>query len=228
MNNPLMFEKLKTALILYVQLWGLYLLFGLIVVLLKQLIPDLDLSKYAQENISELIKNNKAQAFLVIILIAPILEELMFRTLLKPSNSGLLLFLGSWTVVISGSLVPSDVPWYHRYVFIVIALILFYFLFKIMIKEIFLDKTRFFLLRHQSLVLQLTAVLFGFVHLFNYVDTLTMNNALFLLVVPRIIAGHIFGVAKIKNHDIAWPMLLHALNNSIPFIMMLLYERSQG
>ncbi|WP_343914785.1 type II CAAX prenyl endopeptidase Rce1 family protein [Aquimarina litoralis] len=180
----------------------------------------MDLQKYSQDALLEIIKEDKLKAFLAMVVFAPCIEELMFRTLLKPSYKDIALFLSSWTFFIINIFITLEITWYYSYlIFIIIMIILFYAYLKAIPKS-YLDKLIHYLDSNQLITLQLTSVIFGFLHIFNYVDSLTINSILFLLIVPRIIAGHMFGKIKIINNHMIWPILLHAINNGVVFLII--------
>ncbi|MFD2564836.1 CPBP family glutamic-type intramembrane protease [Aquimarina rubra] len=166
------------------------------------------------------MKKDKLKAFLAMIVFAPIIEELMFRTLLKPKTKDLLLFLSSWTLFILGVFITSELVWYYRYLILILAIFLLYFSYSKVIPKQYLEKIKTYLNRYQVITLQITSVTFGFLHIFNYVDSFRIDSILFLLIVPRIIAGHIFGKIKIENNHIIWPILLHAMNNGVVFLII--------
>ncbi len=213
-------SKVRNLLLFYLRLFGLYMLFFICANFVQRIFPDLDITKYSQDYLQEIFKNNRLKAFLAIIIFAPVIEELMFRTLIKPKISGLLLFLSSWTLFIIGSLFSLGFAWYYQYILTFIALYGIFFIYKSILPEIQLEKVICFLNRHQSVVLQVTSLIFGFIHISNYVDSFQINSTLVLLITPRIIAGHMFGQLKIKNDHIIWSILLHALNNGIVFLII--------
>ncbi|MDH7444012.1 CPBP family glutamic-type intramembrane protease [Aquimarina sp. 2201CG14-23] len=180
----------------------------------------MDLKKYSQDGLFEILKDNKLKAFVSVIIYAPIIEELMFRTLIKPTKKELLLFLSIWTTFTINLFITLEQEWYYRY-FIFLGFTLgIFFIYKRVISKKYLEKIKYFLNDHQLITLQITSIIFGFVHIFNYVDSFRIDSVLFLLIVPRIISGHMFGKLKIKNGHIIWPMLLHALNNGVVFLIV--------
>ena len=66
----------------------------------------------------------------------------------------------------------------------------------------------------------LTAFIFGMVHISNYVDGFQIDLLLFLMIIPRIIAGFFFGKIKIENKSMAWPIAMHAMNNATVLILL--------
>lgn len=215
-----MLQKIQELITSYFRLFGLYILFFICVLVLQSIFPYLDLQKYSQDELLEVLQEDKLKAFLAIVVVAPCVEELMFRTLLKPSYKDIALFLSSWTFFLINIFITLEIAWYYSYVtFIIIMIVLFYSYLKI-IPISYFDKFINYLDRNQVITLQLTSLFFGFLHIFNYVDSLTINSILFLLIVPRIIAGHMFGKIKIVNNHMIWPILLHAINNGVVFLII--------
>ncbi|WP_299261631.1 CPBP family glutamic-type intramembrane protease [uncultured Aquimarina sp.] len=180
----------------------------------------MDLQKYSQDSLFEILKDNKLKAFIAMVVFAPIIEELMFRTLLKPKIKELLFFLSSWTLFIIGLFITLELEWYARYLIFIVSIFVIFFIYEQLISKKQLQKFKNFLENHQSITLQVTSITFGFLHIFNYVDSFKIDSVLFLLIVPRIIAGHMFGKLKIENEHIIWPILLHAINNGVVFFII--------
>jgi len=220
MVRDILLSKIKNLLISYFRLFGLYILFFICVALLQSIFPYLDLQKYSQDSIFEILKDNKLKAFIAMVVFAPVIEELMFRTLLKPKVTGILLFLSSWTLFIIGLFITLELEWYVRYLILIVSIGGIFFIYEQLISKKQLQKLKGFLDNHQLITLQITSIIFGFLHIFNYVDSFKIDSVLFLLIVPRIIAGHMFGKLKIENNHIIWPILLHAINNGVIFLII--------
>ena len=191
------------------------MLFGICVVMIRLLFPQWEWDKYAQDGLIELFSKHKIQAIIAAVIFAPVVEEFMFRTLVAPKPKELLLFLSSWSLMIITYFYVPPVDWYFKFLITGLIILLLYFIYPFILSSSILDKASKFLNHHVILVLQLTSVIFGLMHISNYVDGIAMDSVLFLLIVPRIIAGHMFGKLKIENNHIIWPILLHAINNGV-------------
>ncbi|AXT55760.1 CPBP family intramembrane metalloprotease [Aquimarina sp. AD1] len=220
MSKEVLFYKIKKLLVSYFRLFGLYILFFICVALLQSIFPYLDLQKYSQDGIFEILKENKLKAFFAMVIFAPFIEELMFRTLLRPKTSDLILFLTSWSLFLTGLFITIEFEWYYRFLLLTFLVIVLFFSYKKVISNSFLEKAIIYLNKHRSITLQVTSIIFGFLHIFNYVDSFRIDSILFLLIVPRIIAGHMFGKIKIENNHMIWPILLHAINNGVVFLII--------
>ncbi len=222
-DTTLLTEKLKNLVISYFRLFGLYIFFFFCVAILKEMFPAIDLDKYSGQEIITLFKNNKLMAFLSMVLIAPVLEETMFRSVIVPTHRTLLLFLSAWTLFGIQFFIPKlALAWYFLYPIAILVFIAMYALYHYSIPKKLLYRSADFLSKHRILVLQITSILFGLMHIFNYVDTFSMDSSLFLMIVPRIIAGHVCGQLKITNKTLIWPIALHAMNNGLIFIILLM------
>ena len=112
--------------------------------------------------------------------------------------------------------------WAVKLGFIAVFLFTVFTILKQLIPEQSTLKIRNFLSRHSTVVLIVSSLLFGMVHINNYVDTFVLNAALIALIIPRIISGFMMGLLKIKNENIVWPMALHAMNNGFVIIILII------
>ena len=183
--------------------------------ILKAVFPEFELERYQQSDLNRLLEENPWKFVLMAIVFAPIIEEAMFRTLIKPSQNELIFFLCSWIFVGVISIIPADIFWAIKYGFLILFMILTF----LFLKEFIPTKWQIilcdFLGRYYILIWILTSIIFGMVHIFNYVEGFQIDFLLFLLIIPRIIAGFFFGKIKIENEGMIWPMVMHAMNNSI-------------
>ena len=82
-----------------------------------------------------------------------------------------------------------------------------------------MKKMQYYLHKYYRLIWMLSALIFGYVHVWNYVSGFEFNFILFILIFPRIIAGYFFGRLKVQNQQLYWPILLHAMNNGIVVLL---------
>lgn len=169
----------------------------------------------------ELLKDNPLKLFVLAVIFAPIIEEMMFRTLIKPSHSDIILLLCSWPLFYANRFIPADVHWMIKLGFIAVFLFTIFTLLKQLIPDAYTARIRRFLEKHTTAVLIVSSLIFGLVHINNYVDGFVINAALIALIIPRIISGFMMGITKIKNDHIVWPMALHAMNNGFVIIMLI-------
>lgn len=215
-------QKTKRLFGYYLKLWGMYIIFFIAAGILTAIYPEWAPEKYEQEFLNQLANESPLQFFILAVIFAPIFEEMMFRTLIKPRHTDIILLLCSWPIFYINRFLPVDVHWSIKIGFIGICLVLLFYVVKQLIPEERTKKIRTFLSKHYITALIVSSLLFGLVHINNYVDDFIINAALILLIVPRIIAGFMMGWVKIKNHGLVWSMSLHAMNNGFVVGIMLL------
>tara|TARA_Y100000815_G_C13341656_1_gene500204 strand:+ start:1394 stop:2065 length:672 start_codon:yes stop_codon:yes gene_type:complete len=203
----------------YFHIMALYIIYGLAITFLQKYFNAMDTSMYDQESIAELISSNPIKAGFMILILAPVLEEIMFRTLIRPSHLELMLFFMIWPIFFIGTIVPIDAHWAITAVFIGVLLFSLAYLLSQLIPEKRTLGLRNFLDRQYLFFWFASSIVFGFVHITNYVDNYMVNLALFVLIAPRIIAGFMMGWIKLKNGSLAWSMALHFMNNALPFLL---------
>lgn len=200
---------------------GSYFVFFTFLGIIQVIFPELDILKYEQEGLNSLMFENPWKFALLAIVIAPILEEGMFRTLIKPSPNDFIFFLCCWILVIVLIFIPADIHWALKYGFLILFIILIYLFIKEFIPRRFQYAACRILNRNYVVVWMITALIFGMVHISNYVDGFQIDLLLFLLIIPRIIAGFFFGKIKIENKSMAWPIAMHAMNNATVLVFLL-------
>lgn len=188
--------------------------------------PGIDLEQYQQSELFEMLEESPFKFFFLAAIAAPILEESIFRSLIKPSQSNIKLFICAILYIAGLALIPEKGHWILRYTLIFITLSLFYYAMGELIPEKFFLKISGFLTRWYLPIWIFGAIIFGMVHVFNYVENLYFDLVLFILIFPRIIAGFFFGKIKIENKGMFWPILLHSMNNSM--VLLLMYPYSSG
>lgn len=198
-----------------------YFAFFLALGVLQVLLPEFDLEQYQQTDINRLLLENPLQFFFLAVLVAPVIEEGMFRTLIKPSPNEIIFFLSCWLVVLLAAFIPQHVFWALKFSFLFLFLLLSFIALREFIPIQWQWKICLVLKRYHIGIWILTSLIFGMVHIYNYVEGFELNVVLILLIVPRIIAGIFFGKIKIENRSLIWPITMHALNNGAVFLLLL-------
>lgn len=203
---------------------GSYIVFFIFLGTFQIFYPELDLEQYQQTEINRILQENPLQFILLAVVLAPVIEEGMFRTLIKPSRNELIFFLSIWILVlVMGYVVPLEIFWAIKYGSLLLLFVFSFFLLKALIPVSWQMKLTKFLTNHYKVLWILTALVFGMVHIFNYVEGFKLDFILFLLIIPRIISGFFFGKIKIENRSLIWPITLHAMNNAT--VLLLLFPR---
>ncbi|HCV80117.1 MULTISPECIES: CPBP family glutamic-type intramembrane protease [Zunongwangia] len=196
-----------------------YFLFFMGMGILNTIFPELDFDRYQQTEIYEMMTNNPLVFFILAVIIAPIIEECLFRSLIKPSQNEILVFICSWILFISLPFIPAKANLILKYSLLLLSVFIIFLFLKSIIPEKKMKKMQYYLHKYYRLIWMLSALIFGYVHVWNYVSGFEFNFILFILIFPRIIAGYFFGRLKVQNQQLYWPILLHAMNNGIVVLL---------
>ncbi len=186
---------------------------------LNEFFPQLDFDKYEQTEIFEMMTDNPVLFFILAVIIAPILEESLFRSLIKPSKNEILIFCCSWLFFFGLFFIPVEANIFLKYGLLILSGFIIFLFLKSAIPEKLLSKIQCFLTKYYRVVWVVSAIIFGYVHVWNYVSNFEFNLILFFLIFPRIIAGYFFGRLKVQNKELYWPILLHAINNGMVILL---------
>lgn len=198
-----------------------YFVFFVLLGFIEKIFPGLGLENYKQSGLFDLMSESPVKFVVLAIGIAPFLEEGVFRSLIKPSENGIPLFLCSLLSIPALLIIPRQAYWVLKFGILLVSFLLLFYFFKNFIPSHISKKIRGFLSRHINLIWLSSSVLFGLVHISNYVESFELNLPLFLLIFPRIIAGYFFGKIKIENQGFIWSVIMHAMNNGIIVFFML-------
>lgn len=198
-----------------------YFIFFFAIRIINIFIFEIDFNKYEQAELFKILEENPLKFIFLAAIAAPVIEECIFRSVLKPTATSLKVFICALLYIIGILLMPDDAHWALKYLLLAGSLILCYYALGELIPKLIYHKTCYWLHRHYLIVWILGAFIFGFVHIYNYVDTFQVDLLLLLMIFPRIIAGFFFGKIKLENKSLVWPILLHSMNNSIVLIVVL-------
>ena len=212
-------SKIKNLFRHYFLTMACYFLFFMGMGVLNTIFPELDFDRYQQTEIYEMMTDNPLVFFILAVIIAPIMEECLFRSLIKPSQNEILVFICSWILFVSLAFIPAEANLILKYSLLLLSVFIIFLFLKSIIPEKRLKKIQYYLHKYYRLIWILSAVIFGYVHVWNYVSGFEFNFILFILIFPRIIAGYFFGRLKIQNRELYWPILLHAMNNGIVMLL---------
>ncbi|GAA0871871.1 hypothetical protein GCM10009117_10170 [Gangjinia marincola] len=188
---------------------------------MKEYYPWITGDEYEQASLMDLMRDDPLYFLVATVIIAPLLEEGMFRTLIKPTLSQAAFFLTAWIIFLGRSFIPADVHWMIANGFLLVLGIFLWMALKELLNTPFVHRQLAFLNRGYVAMWMVTSLLFGLIHVMNYVEGFELNLVLFLLIFPRIVAGYFFGKIKILNQSMVWPMALHAMNNGVVFLILL-------
>lgn len=203
-----------------------YFLFFIGLQVLDVLIFDLNFQKYEQIEILKILEESPLQFIFLAAVAAPILEESIFRSVLKPSASSLKLFICAILYIIGTLFIPEDAHWLLKYALVFGSLFLCYYALGELIPERFYKYACYWLHKYYLIIWIAGSIIFGFVHIYNYVDSFQLDLVLIMMIFPRIIAGFFFGKIKLENKEMIWPILMHSMNNSMVLIILLPFTLS--
>ena len=201
----------------WIRVWEIYS-WGSILAILSGILISIIIARFgvAPENAVEQVLEDAspwAFAFLAVIA-APVLEELLFRLPITRYKRDLWLWLGLmpllvWVVFGFTPLIVS--------IMLVLMLIGGVMLFLI-------KKERFQFLVHKSfpLLVYLTSVIFGLIHLGNYSGLPWLSGGIVIFVLPQLIIGFLLAFARVRLGFLS-TILLHALHNgsiTLPILIM--------
>jgi len=171
------------------------LLIAAICVLLLTVLEHFDLVSIENHKIIKMLEEmSAAEVILAGVIVIPLIEELIFRLYLRYENNyPLRLFLSLF--YITGKSNKERIEGFVKKKWYKLYPFIFYF----------------------------SAVLFGFVHIFNFEVDLKMLLLFPIITAPQIFVG-IFAAYLRINYSLIWGFLLHALHNLILFLPYLLFD----
>ena len=201
-----------------------YFIFFFSLAIAAIIFPDLELDRYEQSGLMELMEKSPWKFALLAVVLAPILEEGIFRSLIRPTKTSIFFFFGCLFYTVGESVFPSEANW----ILVNAILILSIFIFCLGLNELLPAENWKILIRFLNRfkipIWIFSALLFGFVHVFNYVENIYFDMVLFIMIFPRIIAGYFFGKIKMENKQMIWPILMHSMNNGIVILLTLPFQ----
>ena len=201
-----------------------YFIFFFSLAIAATIFPDLELDRYEQSGLMELMEKSPWKFALLAVVLAPILEEGIFRSLIRPTKTSIFFFFGCLFYTVGESVFPSEANW----ILVNAILILSIFIFCLGLNELLPAENWKILIRFLNRfkipIWIVSALLFGFVHVFNYVENIYFDMVLFIMIFPRIIAGYFFGKIKLENKQMIWPILMHSMNNGIVILLTLPFQ----
>jgi len=154
---------------------------------------------------------------LSMIALGPILEELSFRLFLKKTIINISIGLSVLIIAIAKAFFGSNF-WYEWYLLTIPVFSLLYYLLSIKIYD-----TRIPIL----LLVHISVISFGFIHLFNFVEVKNWMYLIFpILTAPQILMGYILSFTRLK-FGFRYCMLLHIIINftvSLPILIQYIFS----
>ncbi len=149
-----------------------------------------------------------------LVLLAPVLEETLFRFLLKPTHKNIIYYF----IILSFPLVINLIKgkYHHALIIVFLALIPL----MLLLKRSYLKKVQKYFLKHFALFFYLSCLAFGLLHVTNFHPFSYMLLLLApLLVLPQLFLGTVLGFVRMK-YGIVYSILFHILMN-LPGLLLL-------
>jgi len=161
------------------------------------------------------------QRIFAAIIFAPVIEELINRLPLKFRSIYFTISLTLFTFYVSSKLIGvSEFTLHYSLVITILSFFIFLKLFKIRIVR---ASVYLFWKRNYTFIFYFMAFFFAFLHVFKYnASFVEILSKSYIIILPRFIQGIILGFVRLKINTFA-SMLLHSINNSIPFIVIFVF-----
>lgn len=174
----------------------------------KALLLGEDLSDYSEEQ--EKLTLSMALSYIVLI---PLLEELVFRGFLGIPKNKISVFLIGLAAIFGSLLFIKESELIYPVLFVILL-----FGFAYLRIDSFQQKTNNFIKRYYHILVVISVLVFAGTHITNYDD---YSIATFIALIPRVVSG--FYLAYLVTKYSIWhSWLMHAINNTIPFIVLLI------
>ncbi len=151
-----------------------------------------------------------------VIFFVPVMEETLFRLLLKPNYRNILFFSFLLLLPVVTNVVKA------RYSFALLGAVIALLPLSLLLKKGYLKKAQKVFLKYFSLFFYLSCLLFGLGHVTNF-HPLTVSVLLLapLLTLPQLFLGTVLGFVRMK-YGIVYSILFHFLINFPPLILLLI------
>ena len=205
LKNPIYCSNKKPKVIYLLFLFCIYIGVAISIGIIGSIICNLFHIKHDE------IKLTPLMTILAGILLAPIYEEIIFRSLLKFKINNIILFIATLTFFIVYFVFRSKIE-----LVIIFSILLFTLLFLLIIYS--RSKIELFLSSKFKYFFYATALTFGLVHASNFTgDTYLILAFSLILGGPQIVLGFILGYIRM-NYGLIYSMLFHMIvNTSILF-----------
>jgi membrane protease YdiL (CAAX protease family) len=149
------------------------------------------------------------------IILAPIIEEILFRLLLIPKYKNVIIFFCFSICMASMSVIKGSKL--YLIIFLIFGVVSFLFLRN----KKYLRNAQRFLMNHFYYIFYASCILFGLYHVTNYTP---VNYKLLLLmpiiVFPQMVVGAFLGYIRMK-FGITYSILFHSITNIFPILVLL-------
>ena len=220
------------------KLWSLVMVAVMLIGILSSYLMKMAGIEEVKNSVVDLFMGQPLYIFLLLAVVwAPVAEEVMFRLGLIYSPYRLsfsLSFLGvailASSIGVVNSFLPVSLPewWFDFtqekgvYIYLPLMLLVGYLLGMVFKRKLNFEKVTRSYTSHFGKIFYLSALVFGFLHIFNFYDRGDMWFLLPLLVLPQALVGVILGYIRMK-YGFIWSVATHCLHNgmiSIPLVLV--------
>ena len=153
--------------------------------------------------------------FFMVVILAPVVEELIFRLILVPKRRNIAIFTFVFSfLVLNKTYYIIKIDWLLL-VSLVVSGLLSFLVFNLLKRN---PEIEIAIGKRQKIITMVSVVLFGLLHIAN-IENLHWELALLYPVyaLPQMILGYIFSVQRLKLGFI-WGLLFHSMNNLMVFL----------
>ena len=188
---------------------------------LQSTFPFLNFSNLQQKQENAIHSTDLIAIIFMTVFVVPFLEEFVFRSLIKPNNKSIAIFISGLVGLVLYFILGATMNTYLLIAVLLTAVIITYIL-VINRGEKYINKLLLKAFdKNYIAILAITSIIFGLLHCFNYASLTEINIAVLLLAFPRIVTGFLYGIFKIRN-GLGWSVALHILRNLIVVLIGLL------
>ena len=174
----------------------------------------LNFSNFQQKQENAIYSTDTVTIILMSVFLVPVLEEFVFRSLIKPNNKSIAIFFSGLVGLILYIFLGATSNIYLLIAILLTAIIITYVLAINRGKKYFNDLVIKAFHKNYIAILTITSIIFGLLHCFNYASLTEINIAVLLLAFPRVVTGFLYGIFKIRN-GLKWSIALHIMKNLV-------------
>ena len=198
----------------------LYFVLQICALLLMLLVDEFLIKKMGFASVFKLMIESQKKikgyyGFFMVVILAPVVEELIFRLILVPKRRNIAIFTFVFSfLVLNKTYYLIEINWFLLMSLVVSGLLSF-FVFNLLKRKPEIETT---IGKRQKIITMVSVVLFGLLHIAN-IENLHWELALLYPVyaLPQTILGYIFSVQRLKLGFI-WGLLFHSMNNLMVFL----------
>jgi len=152
--------------------------------------------------------------FVLVVIMAPLIEETLFRMWLRPQKKNLIFFSGLFAALSFYELIKAN--YIHAGIFLVLTSAFLPFIYHVRYRK----RLQRWIIVHFGLLFYLSFIFFGLFHITNFLPLRTPVLLLApLITLPQLFVGSALGYIRMK-YGIVYSMFLHSIFNLMLFLLM--------